>query len=91
MTLLTTTQELLKTWLLQQLNESTITVVFTKKDGTERTMRCTTSNSLVPQVEYTESKRQRKVSEATISAYDLEASAWKSFRIASVKSITVGI
>ena len=84
---LTTARTLLKTWLTQQLHESTLTVVFTKKDGTERTMRCTTSSELVPQTTQPESKKDRKLNESTIAVYDLDAASWKSFRIASLKSI----
>ena len=39
---------LFKTWLRSHLATGEVTVTFTKKDGSERVMKCTTSASLVP-------------------------------------------
>jgi hypothetical protein len=41
--------KLFKKWLKSHLAYGPTTVVFTKKDGTERVMECTTNPSLVPQ------------------------------------------
>jgi hypothetical protein len=65
-------------------------VVFTKKDGTERVMNCTTNPELVPAVEIVESaepKKERKSNEEVMPVYDLEAKAWKSFRWDSIKQV----
>ena len=40
--------KLFKKWLKSHLAFGAVTVTFTKKDGTERVMECTTSPSLVP-------------------------------------------
>jgi hypothetical protein len=39
-----------KKWLRGHLRLGPVTVIFTKKDGTERVMECTTAPSLVPVV-----------------------------------------
>ena len=79
--------KLFKRWLKGHLAYSEVTVIFTKKDGTERTMLCTTSPKLVPPVEEKTEKRERKSNEDVMPVYDLEAKAWKSFRWDSVKTV----
>jgi len=93
--------KLFKKWLTSHLAFGPVTVVFTKKDGTERVMECTTSPSLVP-VEITEEKhytntdnpvdfpalkKEKKVNEDVCPVYDLEVKAWRSFRWDSIKSV----
>lgn len=82
--------KIFKRWLKSHLAYGPTTVVFTKKDGTERVMNCTTNPELVPAVEIvesTESKKERKSNEEVMPVYDLEAKAWKSFRWDSVKQV----
>jgi hypothetical protein len=97
---------LFKKWLKSHLKIGPITVTFTKKDGTERVMKCTTSPLLVPvdltgEKHYTNTndpinfptpKKEKKVNEDVMPVYDLESNAWKSFRWDSVKSVmfTIG-
>ena len=79
-----------KKWLKGHIAYGPTTVVFTKKDGTERIMLCTTNPELVPKVEIaegTEPKKERKVNEEVMPVYDLEAKAWKSFRWDSIKEV----
>lgn len=83
----------------QYLSQGLVTVIFTKKDGTERTMQCTTSEDLVPQpvhvsntdnkVDFPETKPARKVNESVMPVYDLEAKTWKSFRWDSIKQVRI--
>lgn len=94
--------QLFKKWLRGHLKFGPVTVTFTKKDGTERVMRCTTSESLVPQeihetntdnpIDFPKPKREKKANEDVMPVYDLESKAWKSFRWDSVKSVmfTIG-
>lgn len=89
-----------KRWLNVELHRQIVTVVFTKKDGTERTMRCTLNYQAMPQVEaqkaeqaaneLTESaqKSVRKSNPDVRTCYDVDGGAWKSFRWDSVKSVT---
>ena len=82
--------KIFKRWLKSHLAYGPTTVVFTKKDGTERVMNCTTNPELVPAVELVESvepKKEKKVNEEVMPVYDLEAKAWKSFRWDSIKEV----
>jgi hypothetical protein len=82
--------KIFKRWLKSHLAYGATTVVFTKKDGTERVMNCTTNPELVPAVEIVESaepKKERKSNEEVMPVYDLEAKAWKSFRWDSIKQV----
>jgi len=53
-------------------------VTFTKKDGTERTMRCTRSPDLLPADAITGNDR-RKDQGNLIAVYDLDDRKWKGF------------
>ena len=79
-----------KKWLKSHLRMGPVTVTFTKKDGTERVMECTTNPNLVPPivVKETTEKKERKINEDTMPVYDLESSAWKSFRWDSIKQVS---
>lgn len=90
--------KLFKKWLKGHLNYGPVTVTFTKKDGTERVMNCTTSPELVPpvltEVHVTNTdnpvdfpKPKKKVNEDVMSVYDLEAQGWRSFRWDSIKQV----
>lgn len=82
--------KIFKRWLKSHLAYGPTTVVFTKKDGTERVMNCTTNPELVPAIEIVESaepKKEKKVNEEVMPVYDLEAKAWKSFRWDSIKEV----
>lgn len=78
--------------LKQLLNGSVSTVVFTKVDGSERSMRCTLIPEYLPN---TVSQGQQLLNEDltnttnsnTISVWDLDSNAWRSFRVDSVKAI----
>ena len=96
---------LFKKWLKSHLAFGPITVTFTKKDGTERAMKCTTSPELVPvdlieekhytstnnPVDFPTPKKEKKVNEDVMPVYDLESKAWRSFRWDSVKQVTLTI
>lgn len=86
--------ELFKKWLKGHLAIGKVTVVFTKKDGSERTMVCTTSADLVPVEPVNESitpKREKKINEEVCPVYDTDAKGWRSFRWDSVKEIKIEI
>jgi hypothetical protein len=78
-----------KDHLKKLLHENTLTVCFTKKDGTERTMLCTLNPSLLPVIEKKEEgevKKEKKQNDESIAVWDLEKAAWRSFRLDSVVS-----
>lgn len=63
-------------------------VTFTKQDGTVRDMLCTLMEDyIIPQEKKTE--RVKTPSENTLSVWDLEKNAWRSFRIDSVSAFQV--
>lgn len=74
------------------LAQGRATVVFTKVDGTERTMNCTTLDSLIPTdqrpVPIAEGVTPRKESLDTLRVFDTDLNAWRSFRVDSVKAFT---
>lgn len=79
--------------IIELLRTNIVTVKFEKVNGEERTMRCTLLSEHVPNSstvngEVIVTKQTPKSN--TISAWDLEKSGWRSFRIDSVKSVTVG-
>jgi WYL_2, Sm-like SH3 beta-barrel fold len=79
--------KLFSEWITSVLKENIVTVTFTKKDGSERVMRCTLNPELLPKVEIKENKVERKRSDTSIAVYDLEAAGWRSFITRSVKKI----
>lgn len=75
------------TWLNGILHVNPVTVTFTKKDGTERVMRCTLQPELLPKVEIKEDAKPRKESTTSMRVFDLDKNEWRSFTIKSVKHI----
>ena len=82
--------KLFKKWLRSHLKYGPVTVAFTKKDGTERVMKCTTNPTyiLFKEPVSVESKREKKINEDVMPVYDMEAGHWKSFRWDSIKSVS---
>lgn len=75
------------------LRDSVVTVTFTKLDGSERIMKCTLMSEYVPANVNSASNQvllQESGNDNNISVWDVEANGWRSFRISSVKSVTVG-
>ena len=83
--------KLFQKWLKGHLAAGKVTVTFTKKDGEERVMECTTSPELVPPTpvaEGTEPKREKKKNDDVCSVYALDVNAWRSFRWDSIKTVS---
>lgn len=88
-------QTFLKSKLKTLLQSNIVEVTFTKKDGTDRTIKCTLDPVKVPQKvdpdagkpleerEWREVKH-RETPEHLLAVWDLENNAWRSFRIDSV-------
>jgi len=79
--------EVFTPWIKDMLKMGTVTVTFTKKDGTDRVMNCTLEPSKLPKVEVLEDKKPRKINENTLAVYDLDNQGWRSFTIRSVKRV----
>lgn len=71
---------------------ATVTVVFTKADGTERTMICTKNPETIAE-NYTapekKTDRKRPDTPGVVAVFDLEKNDWRSFRLDSVKSYMI--
>lgn len=85
--------KLFKKWLTGHLKYGPVTLTFTKKDGSDRIMKCTTNPTYImfkdPSI--LESKSDRKVNEDVMPVYDLDAGGWRSFRWDSIKSVAFTI
>jgi hypothetical protein len=82
-------------WLtgMLKINES-VTVTFTKQDGTNRVMNCTLKPELLPVVEVkplAEGKTPRKESTTSIRVFDLEKKEWRSFTTKNVTRVEFSI
>ena len=82
-------------WLngMLKINE-TVTVTFTKQDGSERVMNCTLKPELLPVVEakpLQEGKTPRKESTTSIRVFDLEKKEWRSFTTKNVTRVEFSI
>ena len=78
-------------WLKSCLRDGVVTVNFIKGDGTERTMKCTLKQDLVPQVVSENVKKVRTISNDVLPVYDVDAQGWRSFRWDSIKSVEIGL
>ena len=71
------------------LEDRCASVTFTKVNGEERVMRCTLQEWALPRAviaEESHKKRNRETNYEVLSVWDLEANAWRSFRIRNVQS-----
>jgi hypothetical protein len=75
-----------KNKLINSLRAGPTTVVFTKKDGTERVMNCTLNSELTENYEK-KTERVKEVNPDVCPVFDLDAKSWRSFRFDSIKSV----
>lgn len=72
----------------EMLQDGVVTVVFVKKDGTDRTMKCTLLPEYLPQQgQLLVEGANRKENTDVLSVWDIEANGWRSFRVDSVKEL----
>lgn len=82
-------KELKRDDVIATLKESIANVTFTKKDGTERVMKCTLKTEFLPiQKVKSESKVSRKVNDAVVAVFDIEEQGFRSFRLDSVTNFS---
>ena len=74
-------------WLIGLLEERPVEIVFTKKDGTERTMKCTLMEDYLPETVGSEKTKSDEV----LAVYDLEKEGWRSFRWDSIKQVNFSL
>jgi len=75
-----------KDWLKGLLRESIVDITFTKKDGSERKMKCTLLEDKIPSEKVPKSETKSK-NEDALPVFDLEKESWRSFRWDSIKKI----
>ena len=98
-----TERVIFRNWVRELLNVAEITVTFVKADGTVRDMRCTLDQDLIPPQPpraekpardtvdgiVRESREVTKPEEShTQKVFDLDVSAWRSFRYDRLKKVT---
>ena len=76
-----------KDWLLEHLAETEITVTFTKKDGSDRVLRCTRNASVIPTEHQPKNEKPVAIKTDAVAAYDLDINEWRSFNLSAVKRI----
>jgi len=77
-----TTNMLTRENLVDCLRSNDMEIVFTKKDGTTRTMICTLADDIIPEVESSGCNYKPD----QIRVFDLEKQEWRSFLFDSIKS-----
>ena len=79
--------------IINSLKNGIVNVKFTKVDGSEREMKCTLNEALIPVSNTTdktiEETRVKEPNINTISVWDIENEGWRSFRVASVIYVSV--
>lgn len=75
-------QKMFRDWLIGVLDmHEKVTVTFAKVDGTIREMNCTTKEGARPVVE------QKKPNDSLCTVWDVDLSAWRSFKFENIKKI----
>ena len=77
-------------WLIGLLEERSIEIVFTKKDGTERTMKCTLQEDYLPEYGVIEIDKDR-CKKDSLAVFDIEKEGWRSFRWDSIKQVNFSL
>lgn len=74
--------------MLNELRQGVILVNFTKADGTVRDMRCTLNPHILQEEigDYT-SENSSTTSTESVAVWDMEKSAWRSFRLDRVNHV----
>lgn len=72
--------------IVEMLRVNKCIITFVKKDGTDRVMQCTLKEGVVVPYEK-KTERTREVKEDLLPVWDLEANAWRSINVSTVKSL----
>lgn len=74
-------------WLKNVLHTTAdVTVVFTKVDGTERTMHCTLKQDEIGSYEK-KTDKVRALNPDVVRVWDVEKNEWRSFRYDAIRSV----
>ena len=74
-------------WLLSLLGTEVVEIEFTKKDGTDRVMKCTLQEDYLPEVDGMIVFEKDRWKKDAIAVFDIEKDGWRSFRWDSVKAV----
>lgn len=72
--------------LVSSLQKNIMSVIFTKKNGEERTMHCTLNETLLPEITGDSEKKENL---DVLAVWDVDIDAWRSFRLDSIKDLKV--
>ena len=76
--------------IIEQLLNNEMVITFNKVNGDERVMTCTLKPELLPPQKVTENKKEPSAKQLeNIGVYDLNANAWRSFKVANVTNVQV--
>jgi hypothetical protein len=79
-----------KDWLKGILRSGNVTIDFIKKDGSNRTMVCTLSESKIPS-EFAPKGSTKSQNDESLAVFDVEANGWRSFRYDSITKISASL
>ena len=89
---------IIRDWVKSILHTSTVSVTFTKADGTDREMQCTLNGNLITNWPagpvdgiVKEGKQRKQPDEHSLRVFDLEKQEWRSFRFDRLKKVTAEI
>ena len=75
-------QQMFRAWLINTLETNpVVNITFKKKDGTLRTMNCTSMEGICPVVE------NKKTSDTLCTVWDTDLNAWRSFKFENITEI----
>lgn len=80
--------------LVSLLRDNVATITFTKVDGSERVMRCTLLSQYMPSSATNNGEvileQPRRANSNNVSVWDIDANGWRSFRVSSIKNVSIG-
>ena len=71
----------------EALHDGVLEIVFTKKDGTERTMKCTTRPDLVAETVHLNTPENMNKEPDLFRVTDIDINEWRSFRFDQIVSV----
>ena len=93
-----TGKTVIRDWVRSLLQKGTVTVTFTKADGTLRDMRCTLDWASIPQDRQPgqptvdgivrESRQRKEPDPHSLRVFDVEKGEWRSFRFDRLQKVT---
>jgi len=79
-------------FIIDRMREGVVTVIFEKTDGTERVMKCTLNESMVPEEKRPKGEgKSKKDNDLVQPVFDVEVGEWRSFRWNSVKKFDFSV